>query len=88
MEEIMMAGNALGDGGSSDRTAERRLSPRTDPHHERRRGVATSGEMALQGPFGHPATQCMPQRLVRLVGYRAPAHGTTLEPIANDRETA
>lgn len=30
------------------------------------------GEMALQGPFGHQATQSVQQKLVRLVGHCDP----------------
>ncbi|WP_322517320.1 hypothetical protein SR870_07205 [Rhodopseudomonas palustris] len=37
------------------------------------RNVGSPGEMALQNLFGHPATQSIPQGLVRLVGYRDPA---------------
>ncbi|PZA12544.1 hypothetical protein DNX69_09205 [Rhodopseudomonas palustris] len=53
-----------------------------------RRGIATSGEMALQVPFGHSATQCIPQRLVRLVGYCAPARAAKPQQISPERESA
>ncbi|WP_040771851.1 hypothetical protein [Rhodopseudomonas sp. B29] len=38
-----------------------------------RRSADLPGEMALQNMFGHHATQSVPQKLVRLVGYRDPA---------------
>ncbi|ABD07208.1 hypothetical protein RPB_2503 [Rhodopseudomonas palustris HaA2] len=37
---------------------------------------SSAGEMALQNLFGHPATQSIPQGLVRLVGYRDPRPAT------------
>jgi hypothetical protein len=37
-----------------------------------RRSASASGEMAQQGPLGHPAIQSIQQKLVRLVGYRNP----------------
>lgn len=37
-----------------------------------RRSADLPGEMALQNAFGHHATQSVPQKLVRLVGYRDP----------------
>lgn len=87
-----MASNAH-EGTGSDRPLERRYSTRPEALHveplgHRRKGIATSGEMALQGLFGHPATQCMPQRLVRLVGYCAPARRAAAQPISTDREPA
>ena len=62
--------------------------PQTAALRNARRGIATSGEMALQGPFGHSATQCMPQRLVRLVGYCAPARPAKIPQVSIERETA
>lgn len=88
-----MASNALGDGTGSNRPTERRHSTRPEALHTEllrngRRGVATSGEMALQGPFGHSATQGMPQRLVRLIGYCAPARSAAAQPLSTERESA
>lgn len=88
-----MASIQLGDGTGSDRSVERRPSPRPDARHAEplrngHRSAATSGEMALQGPFGHAATQCIPQRLVRLVGYRAPSRTATPQQMSTERETA
>ncbi|MGP9811042.1 hypothetical protein ACTZWT_05965 [Rhodopseudomonas sp. NSM] len=37
------------------------------------RNVGSPGEMPLQNLLGHPATQSIPQGLVRLVGYRDPS---------------
>lgn len=87
-----MASNALGDGTGSDRSTERRHSPRPDTLNadalRSRRGASTLGEMALQGPFGHAATQGMPQRLVRLVGYCAPARPAATQHMSIERESA
>lgn len=40
----------------------------------------TAGEMSLQGPGGHHATEPSPQALLRLVGFREP----TASPVPND----
>ncbi|MBI5132138.1 MAG: hypothetical protein HZA66_22065 [Rhodopseudomonas palustris] len=42
------------------------------------RTAGSPGEMSLQNLFGHPATQSIPQGLVRLVGYRDPARPAAL----------